>query len=231
MRIGSAPAMMRSDWPPLTLVMSSTAGHYVLVIASDALAGALIGTLVETLRLRAEFVRPDERPEDALVRVRPLAVILLEAAEDQAESDLFVVRARRGGVQLLLFGSAAKIDARMPWADERGIPAFALPDELDALQAALEGMVRPVERRPRVGDRRSAAIVTTGQADTLVFEDDAGRRWSVYDRRTTDRRKDMVERKFISESGEIHHCLIGSTDAKSLSVTSLSRQLEHALRG
>jgi len=210
--------------------MSSTSsGHYVLVIANDAFAAALVGSLVETVRLRAAFVGAGERPEEALVRVRPLAVILLEAQADQAESDMFVARARRGGAQLLLFGRASEIDARMAWADECGVPAFALPEELDALQAALEGIVRPVERRPRGGERR-AAIVTTGQADTLVFEDDAGRRWSVYDRRTTDRRGETVDRKFISESGEIRHCVIGRGDADSVSVASLSRQLERALR-
>ena len=206
-------------------------GHQVLVIASDPFAAALIGGLVEAVRLRAAFVGPEERREDALVRVRPLAVILLEANGEGSESDLFVARARRSGVQLVLFGRADEIDERMSWADEHGIPAFALPEEINALQAALEGLVRPLERRPRMGERRSAAIVTTGQADRLVFEDDAGRRWTVYDRRTTDRRGDRVERKFISETGAVHHCFIGASDADIVSVASLSRQLEQALRG
>lgn len=204
-------------------------GHQVLVIATDPFAAALIGSLVEAVRLRAAFVGPEERPEDALVRVRPLAVILLEADGEGSKSDLFVARARRGGVQLILFGRAAEIDARMSWADEHRIPAFALPEEIDALQAALEGLVRPLERRPRMGERR-AAIVTTGQADRLVFEDHVGRRWTVYDRRTTDRRGDRVERKFISETGIVHHCIIGAGDADLVSVASLSRQLEQALR-
>ena len=212
--------------------MSPTSnGHQVLVIATDPFAAALIGSLAETMRLRAAFVGPEERPEDALVRVRPLAVILLEANGESSESDLFAARARRGGVQLILFGRADEIDARMSWADEHGIPAFALPEEIDALQAALEGLVRPLERRPRIGERRSAAIVTTGQADRLVFEDDAGRRWTVYDRRTIDRRGDRVERKFISETGAVHHCIIGAGDADAVTVAALSRQLEQALRG
>ena len=201
-------------------------GHQVLVIANDAFAAALIGSLVETVRLRAAFVAPGERPEDALMRVRPLAVILLDAESDQLQSDVFVARARRGGVQLLMFGSARDVDQRMAWADERGIPTFALPDEVEALQAALEAMARPAPRNHRRGERRQASLAVD---EALVFEDSGGTRWSVYDRRTTDRRAAMVERKFISESGDIRHCFIASGDAAQVTVEALSGQLERAL--
>ena len=200
-------------------------GHQVLVIANDAFAAALIGSLVETVRLRAAFVGPDERPEDALIRVRPLAVILLDAQNDQLQSDVFVARARRGGVQLLMFGAAKDVDERMDWADERGIPTFALPDEVEALQAALEGMARPAARKQRGGERRQASLSVD---EALVFEDVRGTRWSVYDRRTSDRRA-RVERKFISEAGDIRHCFIASGDAAEVTVEALSGQLERAL--
>jgi hypothetical protein len=66
--------------------------------------------------------------------------------------------------------------------------------------------------------------------EALVFEDAAGTRWAVYDRRTTDRRAAaVVERKFISESGDVRHCFIATGDAAQVTVEALSGQLERAL--
>src|SRR5437016_14553168 len=80
------------------------ADHKVLIIASDPLLGALVGSLVEATRLHATFPRENERPEDALARVRPLAAILVDAITSESESDLFLARDRRRQSLVLMFG-------------------------------------------------------------------------------------------------------------------------------
>lgn len=125
------------------------ADHKILVIASDAILGALVGSLVEATRLQAAFPRESERLEDALARVRPLAAILVDAITSEAESDLFLARARRRRIQVLMFGSADSVGQRAAWATTRNVPMFVMPADVPALQAALEGVLSPSEPSPR----------------------------------------------------------------------------------
>lgn len=186
---------------------------------------ALLGGLVELARLQAAFAKPGERPEDALGRVKPLVAILADATHNEAASDLFLARARRRNVDVLMFGSPAAISQRREWAEQQGVPVFELPGQLSELQSALERLGAP-ERKPRVVSRRARA--DRGQDGTLIFDDGKGTRWSVYDRRAGDRRRAEVDRRFVSESGEVLHCGVSEEEAAATSVAALAEQLARA---
>ena len=203
------------------------ADHKVLIIASDPLLGALVGSLVEATRLQAAFPRENERPEDALARVRPLAAILVDAITSESESDLFLARARRRRILVLMFGSADSVGQRAAWATARHVPMFAIPADVHALQAALERVLSPGKPSPRGTERRTAHTERAPNG-TLIFDDGKGTRWSVYDRRAADRRQDVIDRSFVSDRGEVRHCDVPLADAESISVAELSRQLARA---
>src|SRR6476469_5817107 len=75
----------------------------VLVLARDAVIAALLGLLLELEDYEAVFPRPDERPEDAIARLRPPLIVLLDGTLDTAHSDLFHVRAAARGSRVVLF--------------------------------------------------------------------------------------------------------------------------------
>jgi hypothetical protein len=205
------------------------ADHRVLIIASDHLLAALVGALVEATSLQAAFLRDDEPPEEALNRVRPIAAILLDAATEAAASDLFFARARRRHTPVLLFGSVSAVQGRRAWAKEHKVPAFALPTELDDLQAALEGLLEPAQARARATQRRAQGGDGSRGAGNLVFSDPSGMRWTVYDRRMGDRRAGDVDRRFVSARGQVRHCMITAEDALLETATALNRQLARSV--
>src|SRR4051812_19278573 len=176
------------------------------------MAAALIGSYIESMRFRAAFPHENERAEDALMRVRPLAAILVDALADASESDLFMARARKKKVSVFLFGSPDAVDARRAWAAERVIPTFVIPYDLERLQEALERVSTDGQNPRRTAGRR--AHTERAPDGTLIFDDGAGHRWSVYDRRGGDRRKEIVDREFVSEEGEVRHCDLSLDAAK-----------------
>jgi hypothetical protein len=203
--------------------VTPAADHKVLIVAPDPVLAALVGSVVELSRLSAAFPRVDERPEDALMRVKPLIAILIDAAADAAESDLFLARARKKGVHILVFGSAANASARRAWAETRGIAVYTLPDQVGALQEAIDRIAASAGKSARTFQRREKTA-----PEPLSFDDASGTRWSVYDRRSADRRH-SVEREFVSETGEVRHCSIDEDEAAKTSPAALIDQLERAL--
>ena len=204
--------------------MTPASDHNVLIVAPDPVLAALVGSVVELSRLRAAFPRQDERPEDALARVKPLVAILMDTVVDEAQSDIFLARARKKGVSLLLFGSAASTAARAIWAEARSIPVFTLPDQVAALEENLRRIANGAGKTNRSFERRGKARIT----GPLVFDDRSGKRWSVYDRRSADRRQHHVDREFVSDNGEVRHCHIDEDEAKKTSTEALIDQLERA---
>jgi hypothetical protein len=198
----------------------------ILVLAADSLLAALIGQVIEATRLRVEFPKAGERPEDALTRIRPLAAILLDAVTDEAESDLFLARARRGGVAVYIFGSAAQVRRRSAWARMRDVPTFALPAQLDELSAQLERLREPV-KAPRGESTRRARTLERTEDGVLIFRDSTGKSWSIYDRRI-DRRRAVVDRRFVAEDGEVRRCDISVDESKSDTAEAIARQFERA---
>jgi len=207
---------------------SSRIGHNVLVIANDPMLAALVGQLVEMARFRATFPRLDEDPVSAFVRLRPVAVVLLDAESGASRSDVFVTRARRAGAEVMVFGSESQIEDAREWASARDVQLFALPEQISALSLALEQLHKPTQL-PRQASRR-AARVETGAEGEMVFRDDRGVAWSIYDRRI-ERRRNPIDRRFVSESGEVRHCHIGVEDAQSKSPQVIAAQLERSTPG
>ena len=95
---------------------------------------------------------------------------------------------------------------------------------------ALRWWARRAERRkPRDAPPR---VEVAGPGE-LVFHDATGRRWSVYDRRGEDRRRlvvdDLVERVFVSETGEVRTSALAESEAAARSAADLSAQLARAV--
>lgn len=201
--------------------MSALQQQNVLVVAADPLLAALVGAIVESTALRAEFPRSDETAEQALERIRPMAAILMDAVLEQSGSDLFLARARRRNTVVMLFGQAPRVRQRRPWADQNDVPCFALPEDMDALCGALSRLRAP-------GSTARTNNVPSQSASIGAFQDSAGVRWSVYDRRL-DRRRNIIDRRFVSDRGEVRRCSLTLAEAEARSANELSRQLERAV--
>lgn len=122
----------------------------VLIVAPDPLLAALIGVVVERSRLRPVFPAEGEGPDAALDREKPLVAIVLEATADAAESELFIKRARKRNLRVLLFGSQAAVAPRRAAADGHGADAFAFPEDFPRFMTALgELAIGPERSSPR----------------------------------------------------------------------------------
>lgn len=196
-------------------------GQKVLIIAQDPMLAALIGSLVETAKLEAAFLRQGELPEQAIDRVRPVLLLLIDVEEGVAESELFLAKANRASIPVALFGSRRALDARRHWIEEREVPAYALPQEIDRFLESLERLRQGKELRS--AGRRAANHV----APDHEFRDAKGTRWSVYDRRSGDGRRE-VDRQFVSETGESRHCMLSRIEAARHSSTDLVAQLQRS---
>jgi hypothetical protein len=200
----------------------------VLVLANDPMLAALIGGLVELAHLKAAFAQPGETPEDALARVKPVAAILVDGDHADAEDDLIVARARKRGIAFLMFGTAAIARKRRAWAERQDVPVFELPAQVSVLHDELLRLREP-EQKQRTSTRRAPPHTERDQDGTLIFDDGKGTRWSVYDRRSEDRRsKNSVDRRFVNENGAVLHCDVSEDEAASVSVADLARQLARA---
>ena len=178
---------------------------------------AIVGLLVESAGFQAAFAAHGEHPADAIARVKPLAAVLAEGV-DEVWSDLLVARVEKRSTPLFIFCGTPPSAERASWASRHGVPIFDLPADLDRLRQSLESL--PVSRR--LGAR---AERTTG---SLFFVDESGARWSVFDRRRNERRKELVERRFVSESGETRCAELTVEQALLHSADALSEQFAHA---
>ena len=197
------------------------------------MAGALLGMLVELARLEPVFAQPEERPEDALARVLPLLVVLADGQADTHRSDLFLARAQQRGVRVVIFGNSGRRDAA-EWAEHRGVPYLELPTDAEAFGRILDQAVLSDRRSRLAGDRRSAHIERAVDG-TLVFHDETGRRWYVYDRRSGERRRspadeDVSYRLFVSDEGVELRCELSDHEFRDKTPAALERQLARATR-
>ena len=208
---------------------------HVLVLSPDPIAAAFLGMLVELARYVPAFARDGERPEEAIARIRPLAVVLVDGALDAARSDLFFAAAARARVGLAVFSAPRGATPVAPHALARGVPVSAFPATLADLQRLLE-QAQSTRWWSRGAERRQAATtprVEAGADDALVYHDRHGRRWNVYDRRGSDRRRFAldadVERVFVSESGEMLACQLTAGEAEAREPGDLEAQLARAV--
>ena len=78
----------------------------VLILSPHVMTAALVGWYVELAMLEPAFAAPGEQPADALTRVKPLLVVLIDADSRDALSDLFAARAAKREVGLAIFSGA-----------------------------------------------------------------------------------------------------------------------------
>ena len=203
----------------------------ILLLARDPIVGALLGMFVELAGHTPVFPDPDEQPVDAIARMRPLFVVLLDGSLDAAQSDLFFAQAARKRVGLAILGAPGQPLVVPEPARRRGVPYVETPTDLPRF---VEIIRQAHESRWWQGasDRRRAPVrdpATERDADgTLVYVDREGARWRVYDRRAADRRRDR--RLFVNDQGETFSLALNGDDAGSLSAPELERQLARAMR-
>ena len=221
---------------------SQSRALHVLVLSADPVAAAFLGMFVELARYTPAFARAGERPEDAVARVRPLAVVLLDDALDAAQSDLFFAAAARARVGLAIFGAPRSSRALAPQAIARHVPVFDFPATLADLERVLD-TARGSQWWGRAAERRRPPIarVEAGAGDSLVYHDGEGCRWNVYDRRGRERRRETaapgasadpgasVERVFVSETGEVRTCQLAEAESDARHPEELAAQLARAV--
>lgn len=206
----------------------------ILILSEQPVLAALVGVLVELTGSQPVFAETNEQPADALQRLRPLAVILVDCELGTAHSDLFFALAARKRVGVAVFGSDAQARRIGEIAAARAIPWFTLPPGPDRIRAAIEAaMTSNTSHQERGAERRHLADATPVAADgTRILRDTVGRHWMVYDRRGLGERRSakdaIADRVFIAEDGETRHCMISELEQRDESLTALERQLERA---
>lgn len=191
--------------------------------------------LVELVGRVPAFARAGEQPENAVRRVRPLLVVLLDAELDAARSDLFFARAARRHVGLAVFGDGGSVHRLGAIARERGVPWLDVSATPTAFADLLERAAATQWWRSGA-DRRQQPAVDRDPDGTLVFVDRNGERWRVYDRRGTQRRREeepSVRRTFVGESGETRECALGRRERHDSGIptaAALERQMDRATR-
>jgi hypothetical protein len=220
-------------------VATSTQPRKVLVLSDQPMTAALLGMLLELEGYEPAFGQEGENAEAALVRVRPLLVVLVDHALDVAKSDLFLARAARRQVGVVTFRAHGSGDGGTAWAQSRRVPSFRMPVDGAELRRAIEAATASFRlwrtdterRRPRTGMESDG---------TLVYHDRNGRRWRVYDRRGADRRQSNVtpihpaeggeQRAFVNDAGEEWRVDMTPTDFLDESPAALEAQLLRAKR-
>jgi hypothetical protein len=204
------------------------------VLSDEPVVAALVGILVEVAGRTPVFAEPYESATDALERLRPLAVVLVDIAMGASHSDLFFAAAAKSGIGIAVFGPDMHSREIAEIAGARNVPWFTMPPTPEQLARALD-IAGGRDRRERAPERRAASdiearIMSDG---TRILLDRTGRRWMVYDRRTSsDRRQDGRDsvplaaiRVFVSDAGETRRCGLDDVEVRQASATALELQL------
>lgn len=170
----------------------------VLILSPHVMTAALVGWYVELARLEPAFAAPGERPEEALSRVKPLLVVLIDVEAQEAISDLFAARALKRDIGLAVFSGSAEDAAAREWASRNALPFFRLPVDLEAFGRVLDQASRRAPADRRANERRQDPQTDRAVDGTLMLVDDQGGSWYVYDRRGTDRRGSADGRQYRS---------------------------------
>jgi hypothetical protein len=214
-------------------VATRTQLRKVLVLSNQPMAAALLGMLLELEGYEPAFAAEGESPDAALTRVRPLLVVLVDEALDVARSDIFLARAARGQVGVVIFGAQ---DGRgpPPWAQARRVPWFRMPVGGPELRRVIEESTASFRLWRSETDRRRPRT-ETGADGALIYHDRSGQRWHVYDRRSGDRRQRgptpaADHRAFVNDAGEEWRVELTAADFLDDSPAALEQQLARAMR-
>jgi hypothetical protein len=109
----------------------------VLILAGESVIAALIGLLLELEAYEPVFPEPDERYEDAVRRLRPPLVVLLDGERAEAHSDLFFARAAQAGARVVLFSEPVAAAGVRAAARDRRVPFLPMPVDRSTLGAVL----------------------------------------------------------------------------------------------
>lgn len=127
----------------------------VLILAREQIVAALLGLLVESDRFEPIFAQADERPEDAVARVRPPLILMLDGTLEAAGSDIFFAKAARVRARIVLLrpprvfglGASTPVEAIadvQAIARARDVPWLELPADhatiIRCLEALAEGL-------------------------------------------------------------------------------------------
>jgi hypothetical protein len=214
----------------------------ILILAEQPVVAALVGMLVELAGYQPVFAERGEQPTEAIGRIRPRVVILIDVALEDARSDLFFAQAAKRQLGVALFGPLKGAAELERLAAHRGVSWFTLPSETAEITRTIEAAassewwVRGIERRQPVQSDRAPE-------GALAFLDSAGNRWTVYDRRdgSGDRRGAavdpgtpipaepvVVERLFVSKAGERFSCELQIGEVEDPTPAALEEQLSRA---
>src|SRR5581483_10755087 len=196
--------------------MSAAVVHRVLVLSDEPVVAALVGILVEVAGRTPVFAEPGESATDALERLRPLSVVLVDVALGSARSDLFFAAAAKSGIGIAVFGPEMRAREIAEIAGARNVPWFTMPPSPEQLATALD-LAGGRTRRARVAERRAGAEAVIASDGKRTLLDRTGQRWMVYDRRaSSDRRRDdgrPTVRVFVSDAGESRLCDLDEAEA------------------
>ncbi len=118
--------------------MSSSRSHVrVLVLAREAVLAALVGLLLELEDYEPVFAEPDERPAEAIRRLRPPLIVVLDGQLPEAQSDLFFARCAQDGASVCLFSEPVAAEDVRAVARARRLAFFAMPVDRRDLGAAM----------------------------------------------------------------------------------------------
>lgn len=219
-----------------------TRASTVLILSRDTVAAALLGLAAEQAGFAPAFAEAGERPEEALARVRPLFVVLVEADLEAARSDVFFALAARRRVGLAILRRPGSESPLAAWAVERDVPVFRMPTDVDQFARVVEAASASAWWRSG-RDRRRSPRTERAADGTLVYVDRAGARWQVYDRRAGERRRPtgdersapakhgagLPERIFVGAGGMAWCCALGADEDTDAHGAPTPHQLEQQL--
>ncbi len=207
----------------------------VLVLSDEPMAAALLAMLLELEGYDPVFALEHESADVALARVKPLLVVLVDHTLDIAKSDLFLARAARRQIGVVLFG-AHGASAAPAWAQSRRVPWFRMPVDPATLRRAIDESISAF-RLWRTDVERRRHRTETSADGMLVYHDRDGCRWQVYDRRSGERRQTPSgvpdagtsdERTFVNDAGEQWRVIMRPADFLDESPAALEQQLARA---
>jgi hypothetical protein len=113
----------------------------VLIVATDPLAGALLGAAVELAGYTPIFPREGEGAREALVRSRPCAIVV-DCDSDDACSEAFFGPAMMIGASIAIFTSSRSARTLQPIAEDFGVRVFDLPIDFEDLKTLLDACAK-----------------------------------------------------------------------------------------